>query len=225
MKLRIRTYLILAFIFVSVIPLAVFWSWPYSRILEAEKAEVRERHLLIAENLASVLEHYHRDLVTALAAFRESIEAGRGMEARTLFRNLSFRHICVADSVTGVVRSSYLTEEAPCPAEVPAKRLALFRELAASSPPGVSRVFRPEGEKPRIFLASRSGDNLIVAAVYTDFFERLRRQVRFGEDGHAAIVDQTGGILAHPCSDTGKCIDNVGHLAPVERIRNGESGV
>ncbi|MCY4181108.1 MAG: hypothetical protein OXD48_12705, partial [Litoreibacter sp.] len=70
--MRLRHYLLLAFLFVALGPLLLFRAWPHSEVLQGELDEVHERHLLLAQNLAAALERYHRDLVTTFDLFATS---------------------------------------------------------------------------------------------------------------------------------------------------------
>lgn len=225
MSVRVRTYLALAFIIAAVMPLAIFWSWPYSRILEEQKADVRERHLLIAEHIASALAEYHRDLETLFAAQSSLIAAGGGQDARPIFRNLRFDHVCVADAQTGSVSLEYPVSDAACPATLPAERLAQFSALAAGERVGVSKVHRSPGEPARIYIATRAGPQLVIGAVRTDYFRQLRAQVAFGQHGHAAIIDQDGQAIAHPFEEKSDQAIDLSSAAPVRRLMNGETGV
>lgn len=225
MKLRIQAYLISAFIIASGAPLVVFWFWPYSGILEDKKAEVRERHLLIAKNLGSAMETYHRDIVSVLDAFSSKIASGEAVEAKPIFDNLYFRHVCVADAATGAVLDDYFTEEHPCPDVVPPKRMAMFVDLAAGNDVGMSGVLAPPNGKPRLFLVKRVGSKLIIGAIHTGFFRNMQKRISFGRNGHAAIMDQTGRVLAHPRSDWETSAADLSTISVVERMIRGESGV
>ncbi|MEM6825309.1 MAG: hypothetical protein AAF566_09360, partial [Pseudomonadota bacterium] len=170
MVLGLRFVLIAAFVLTAGAPLFVFWVWPRSEILNSEVEQVHERHLLIAQNIGFALETYHRDLVATFQSFAPMIAAGTAKEARNLFENLHFRHVCVADPETGRVLSDYLAVEYSCPKTVPAPRLAEFRALAVEGEVAISNVAAPAGGAPRIFLVSLSGDKLVIGAVHTTFF-------------------------------------------------------
>ena len=206
-------------------PLAVFWSWPYSRVLDTEIASVPEHHLLIAQNLASALDAYYEDLENLLVAYRDHIAAGGGQEAKPLFEALHFRHVCVADAKSGVVLVEYLVADQRCPDIVPQDRLELLRSLGEGGGVGVSRVFRPAGEKARAFLSTRTGSKLVIGAIHTDFFSGLRQQVSFGRRGHAIIVDHDGQVIAHPFEDRFTEAIDLSESAPVRRLRSGDAGV
>ncbi|MFK7876366.1 MAG: ATP-binding protein [Paracoccaceae bacterium] len=207
------------------VPLLVFWLWPYSGIVDNKYTEVRERHLLIANNLGAALETYHRDIVTTLDSFAAEIVAGAGEEARPLFDNLYFRHICVVDRASGRVTRSFLSETHPCPAQIDPARLARFQALSAGVRVGMSGVSIPDQGRPRIFAVTELGSSLVVGAIHTDFFRTLQKRIAFGRRGHAAIVDHTGRALAHPSAEWERVAFDMSNLSAVARMKLGETGV
>ncbi|MEM8728553.1 MAG: ATP-binding protein [Pseudomonadota bacterium] len=215
----------MAFIIASGMPLAIFWSWPYSRILDSEIAGAYDRHLLIAENLSSSLAEYHRDLTIVLDAYGPLISNGGGDEAWPIFEDLGFRHICVVNADTGALIRAYLVEDQPCPNVVPDSRLTMLRDLADGAKGAISPVVAPPDEAPRIFLAKRIGNELVIGAVGTEFFDALIAQVQFGEQGHAAILDQTGQTLAHPMKGQKAQTYDLSGIPLFERFQQGETGV
>ncbi|MEM7671526.1 MAG: hypothetical protein AAF317_20790, partial [Pseudomonadota bacterium] len=225
MTVQVRTYLALAFIIAAVMPLAILWAWPYSRSLEAQKVDARERHLLVAENLASALEAYHRDIVTVFGTYADLIASGEGQEARPLFESLSFRHVCVADAATGDVVVDYSVDSAACPEFVPPERLRRFLALAKGGEISVSEIAQPARERDRIFLSKKAGTSLVIGAIYTDYFKRLRENVKFGREGHAVITDRSGYAISHPFEDGANKVLDLSGIAPFMRLQSGEAGV
>jgi hypothetical protein len=59
---RLRYLFIFTFCLVALVPVALFWVWPYSKALESELDDVKERHLVIAKNLAGAFERYYKDV-------------------------------------------------------------------------------------------------------------------------------------------------------------------
>lgn len=215
----------MAFLLTSGLPLAVFWLWPHSAALQSQVDAVHERHLLIAKNLSSTLQVYHRDLTTAFGSFAPQISRGQAIEAKDIFEVLHFRHICVASPETGDVIHEYFGTQYACPKFIPEDRLQNFLRLAPQEGIGISRVVAVEGEPPRIFLVTRENGLLVVGAIHTTYFRNLQADISFGERGHAAIVDRSGHILAHPSAEwTDKAAD-LSSISVVQRIMAGETGV
>ncbi len=225
MMLGIRTILAITFLVATGAPLAIFWFWPHSSALDNKVAEVHERHLLLARNLGSALETYHRDLNAAFQSFAPEIAAGRGDVAREIFENLYFRHICVADRQTGKITVSYLDDEVPCPEQVPESLFTMFLEISESTGAGMSGVMIPGGGEPRIYVVRRVDDAIVVGAIRTTFFIQLQKSISFGRLGHAAIVDQHGRAIAHPLDDWARSAKDLSKVSAVRRMLAGESGV
>lgn len=225
MGLGIRVVLIATFLIASGAPLALLWFWPHSASLQNQVDEVRERHLLLAENLGAALSTYHNDLVAVFGAFAPKIARGDAEEAYPLFSNLHFRHVCVIDPASGVVTRAYFASDYKCPVQVPSERLALFSNLASGDEVTLSGVFAPDGEEPRIYLIKRLDDALVVGAIKTTFFQQLQKRISFGRRGHAAIVDGNGHVLAHPLQEWVQKAADISKVSAVQRILAGESGV
>ena len=225
MLIGLRTAIVGTVLIASSLPLAVFWFWPHNSVLSSEFDEVHERHLLIADNLGAALALYHRDVTKLFETFAPLIARGEGDDADPLFRNLHFRHICVADPITGEVLREALAEANPCPARIPADRLAMFRELAAGGGVAISGVMAPDGGDPRIFIVTRVGGVLVVGAISTTYFRNLQERISFGRLGHATIVDQDGRVLAHPRDEWEREAHDISQVSAVERMLAGETGV
>ena len=80
-------------------------------------------------------------------------------------------------------------------------------------------------EPPVIYLVQRRGARLVVGAVYTTYFRELGSRISFGHKGHAAIVDQTGRVLAHPLESWENEARDISGVSAVQRMLRGESGV
>ena len=225
MILSIRTALAATFLLATSIPLGVFWFWPHSAAMQNKVAEVQERHLLIAKNLGAALERYYSDIFAAFETFAPIIAQGRGDEARSVLKNLHFRHVCVADAETGKVTRELLNEIAPCPETIPSDRFAMFLELSKSGPVAMSDVMTPSGDVPRLFVVARSGGSLVVGAIGTTYFQEVQKRISFGRQGHAAIFDRSGRVLAHPLEDWSSSARDLSQVSAVQRMMAGETGV
>ncbi len=196
----VRTALLAGFLVACGIPLAAFWLWPHADARESAIAEVRERHLLIADTLAASLDRYQKDVRVLFAGLAPRIARGETTDfARELMLARHFRHVCVAEPLTGRVVRAVLTEKAPCPETIPPGLLALFREMVAAERTPLSQLMTPpDGGPPRIFIATEAEGKLVVAAIGLQRFNELADAVSFGAGGHAAVLDAEGRVMAHP---------------------------
>jgi diguanylate cyclase (GGDEF)-like protein/PAS domain S-box-containing protein len=79
---------------------------------------------------------------------------------------------------------------------------------------------------PLIFIGEKLDRDLYaLGAVSTDYLVELQGSITFGRKGHAAIVDQTGKILAHPREEWRREMRDISAIDPVSRMIKGETGV
>ena len=224
--MRLRYALITLFLILTAVPLTVFWAWPHSKLLQNEFEDVRDRHLLLARNLGAALERYHQDVTTAFNLISTNVIKGRTIEQpQDLLLNLSFRHICIADEVSGEVVSEVSPVALPCPKYVPDKRLYLFARMAREDKAVFSEVLEGPGGVNVMYVVRRVGPLLAIGALNTDYFVRLGKAISFGVLGHAAIVDHKGNVLAHPLDSWIAARKNIAKVSAVARMLNGETGI
>lgn len=209
---------------VSGLPILVFLMWPYSFFYNQKYEAVEESHLLMAQGIATSLEHYSSDLVAAMETFSADIVEGRAIGARPIFENLHFYRVCVVRKTDGLVISTYLGNEAQCGMRVSAQELATFEQITSDSSVGYGGITASDGP-PLMTVIADVGDFFVQAAVQTTMFRELQENVRFGENGHAVITDHRGHIIAHPSTDwmdEGKLVAN---LPIVEAMMQQMTGV
>ena len=129
--MKLRWLILIAFIGVTLIPVAFLGVWPQSKALQNEVDRVSDQHLLLARHLKLAMERFHRDAVAAFNLLVDAaIENQPIKNADRLMENLNFSHICVARLADGEVLSSVGPANMPCPDAIPEARLALFKSLA-----------------------------------------------------------------------------------------------
>lgn len=225
MGLGIRAILIAIFLIAVGAPLALFWFWPHSVALQKQIEEVRERHRLLAVSLGAALSTYHDNLVFVFGAFAPKIASGDPQEAIPLFENLHFKNVCVVDPVSGEVLRSFLSSQNTCPDRISSEQLQMFNRIGSSGKVSLSDVNISDGNKPSIYLIKSAAGLLVVGAIDTTFFQELQKRISFGGEGHAAIVDGNGRVLAHPLDEWARKALDVSQNSTVQRILAGKSGV
>ncbi len=197
MSLRSVSFCIL--LIFGVIPLSVFALWPHSRALELEVSEVNQRHLLIARNLGAALERYHQDLVSTFNYVADRLEKRADVGGISkMLEGLQIRHICIADINTGKVVAKAEAVSDGKLVQLSAPVLKLLRAQAKVGETKFSAVRKDANGKPIMLMYRRHGGNLLLSVIETDYFIELGKSVSFGVKGHAAILDHTGKVLAHP---------------------------
>ena len=90
----------------------------------------------------------------------------------------------------------------------------------------ISGVLPREGESPILAVFTRlDKKSHLVGLVSTTYIQEVQRSISFGENGHAAIVDQQGKIIAHPMDDWVAGMKDVSSIAPVKNMLAGIIGV
>ena len=226
-RLRLRHLLFLALLCASAIPALIVAVSIDHAIPDVEFAAARDKHLVLARNLALALSRYARD-VTAVFRYLVTRHAQADREAGMpdLLASLDFRYICIFDEQAATV---HLWTAPDVPRSIlptpELKRMLRERALAGKGEP-VMTDFVINGGVPLLFLVQTLDDHAFAAAaIGTGYFSELRKAVTFGRRGHAAILDHTGHIIAHPDHNWELTLKDLSALAPVAAMMRGETGV
>src|SRR6185312_3109696 len=226
--LRLHHLLFLGFTVIAAVPIVVLDLWEESATYRNEVASVRQRHLLVARNLTSALSRYVLDVK---AAFALSFESG-GMQRPVpglehLLASLNVVHVCVIGADGKV--ESFLGGVSPAgPATFDPVLLAELRELAAGT--DGAAAFTPLRQntkgRPVFYLVQSLADGRLGVGILTpDYLVQLQKQIAFGDHGHAAIVDTTGRIIAHPLAAWVATSRDISAVPVVQTMMHGGTGV
>ncbi len=102
-SISFKYYLFFSFLLLSWLPVIGFAYWTYQGLVDGERAEVHERHLLTSRNVALALTRYANDADSAFQmaiSFMESDELGQVSNKPVMdhLKMLGFRHVCFVDS-------------------------------------------------------------------------------------------------------------------------------
>ena len=211
----INGLLLLCFAVIASVPIAIFGTKVYYAAWENAWREVREKHQLLAENLAAPISIYvnthkailaltgeqllHRNLLTPKA--QEQVE-------HVLYDSMVFTEgLCglyLIDDKQQLI--NHVTDYKP---KIPVKADLFagqnFIHQALNHKISVSPVrINPLTQQPGIYLAfpiyngKGTPSHVLVGELKIAPIEKLRSGIRFGKGGHSAIVDNLGQVLAHP---------------------------
>lgn len=220
--MRIQTTVVMALILIGVVPVAGFTWFTYNHMVERELADVRDRHLLLAENVAAALSRYENDVRATVGAVADALRTrGDASASEPLMSALNIECVVALDAVT-------LKPVMRAPLARACGDAALQARLGRQAPEQGYRftgvVARP-GRPNAMHLVGRNGPHIVIACVSTEYFVELGAQIAFGEKGHAAIVDHEGRVLSHPKAEWVREAREIAHIAPVARMMAGETGV
>ena len=77
----------------------------------------------------------------------------------------------------------------------------------------------------RLYALRLKNGRLCLGAIETSYFVTLGNAIKFGVKGHAAIIDQTGQLLAHPLPDWVAEAKNISKLSVAQAMMAGGTGI
>lgn len=222
--MKIRSYLVFCFLVAALLPTLIFSVWSYRDAVSREIEEVEDRHLLLARKAAATLERYHQDLVTSFETVHTQLAQGENPEdlAGLLYR-LNMCCVQLTDKIAG--RVDHSLDPSDIGKRIPPETLARLQSIARPDAAVFSGITAlPDGKNG--FLVVRELDrHYAFGLVSSEFFIDLGRSIVFGEKGHAAIVDRTGAVIAHPRADWISERKVIAKVTPVARMMKGETGI
>ncbi|EFL88614.1 EAL domain-containing protein [Ahrensia sp. R2A130] len=224
-KIRIRTAFITALLVIGLLPLAGFTWFSYQRTLEREFDEVQDRHLLLAQNLSAALSRYEKDVRATIASVATMLADSRNNSGTSpMLEAMRIECVSIVDPTTGriiafVTGKTELAPEIANPELLKAAKIQGSRKGLRFLPAIQSKTgnFMP--------IVGRINGYLVIARMGTGYFQELGKQIAFGDQGHAAIVDQAGNVLAHPLPSWVAARKNISKISAVKRMMNGETGI
>jgi PAS domain S-box-containing protein len=216
------------FFLLAAIPAAIIGVLLTNSAWERQLQTVHEQHFQLARHLATALMRYAEDVDATFQLAVLNLMANRQVHGLTaLLQRLHFRHICIVNSSGRVER--FISPHAGLVMErVPPPLLQELRHAGAQpgEAPHFSHVLPGLHGHPTIFLwQALSKDQYALGALQTDYFVQLQSAIRFGQHGHAAIVDRRGHIIAHPDPQWRATRKDISSVDPVRRMMAGEMGV
>ena len=229
--MKLRTLIFVALVAVSVLPVGILAFWQHKTANDNEFSVVENQHKVIAKNLTIALERYATDLRSAFQLTAENLHHVHkvdGLEQH--LSELYFKHVCSIDA-DGNIQRLQCALACPQNSRFPQSVLASIRDTLNKATANPGRIYfspitlNPAGH-PAIYLLRKMEDgNIAIGEVAPDYFIELQQAVAFGEKGHAAIVDQTGRVIAHPRQTWMASIKDLSAVSIVQQMMNGENGV
>ncbi len=237
----INRLLVISFVLIALVPLGLLGVKLYNAAWEEAWREIREKHQLLAQNLASPIGIYvqdHRRALRMIAAMIHSTNADDATTAhhRTLMRELGanmgdFDALVLMDAA-GNARTVTQGGKLRANATTAYGQENCYRMTVASGEPRVSGITRsPLSGRPTVIVShplwgpDRELIGVLLGELRIAPIEQLRRNIRFGQKGHSAIVDQRGRVIAHPNPDWMQSLRDLSDLPVVQKMMRGETGV
>ncbi len=223
---------------VALVPLVLLTLHLYKAGWDNSWREIREKHQLIAANLAQPIRIYVQTHQNTLEHLAHEIES----DGVTHQQNIHIALKKVATDIKGFTSLSYIdtqgrliaythTETGKRPEEQIFSTEKCYLRVKSTVKTFVSGVkASPFTGKPTLFIGQPVVVNdklqgVLLAELQIELIEALRKNVKFGKKGHAAIVDQNGHVIAHPNPAWMKEMKDISSWPIVQKMMAGETGV
>lgn len=222
--MRLRHLFIITFCLVALIPMILFWVWPYSKALESELEDVKERHLVIAKNLAGAFERYYLDVTGLFTIVDSQLSLKENKKFAQIFSNYGFQSVMIISKNGDVNRCIYQASNM-CQSKISKDILDLSLSTLVKDEVRISTVTEDKDSGPILLVVKEDKEGLVLAYLSTDYIVNMGRRVAFGKKGHAAVVDQAGNVLAHPLDSWIASRKNISKVSAVKKMISGQTGV
>jgi len=245
-SMPVNRLMLLAMILVTALPLSILGYKLYEMAWENSWREIREKHQLLAQNMAAPLSVYINDQHTALGMISDFIEFNLEQQKvsledwneeqhdflnKLLTRGDGLRSITVVDmqgrtrlstdKIASLSESSTLFSGEKCFLFTRNKGEWIVSGIKAS----------PLNSEPTLIISEpvRNSDGkmmyVLLGELRIDLIEKLRKRIKFGEMGHSAIVDKFGRVIAHPNPAWMKEMRDLSDWPIVQNMISGKTGV
>lgn len=231
-SLPIANVLLFGFLLIALTPILILSVEIYHDAWSDSWREIREKHQLLAENLASPISVYvstHQQALDLIALRLSRQELNDNASIKRLIReSLSnipgFTALLIVDGNNKINYCQNVKGDEY-------HNVSIINHPFFSKYPNPTRSISgihpsPINGKPSLFISSPINKQLSLSASLNIMpIEKLRRGIKFGKKGHSAIVDQFGRVIAHPNSEWMKERRNLSHLSIVKKMMGGNTGV
>lgn len=236
-------HLMVSALLIALVPVSFLSVHLYNAAWDNSWREIREKHQLIAENLASPISIYINDHRNMLALLTENlsridVQNKKNVEqilSSTLKKVDGFKSLTLLGNKGNIVGLAHQAQQKIILSALMKKSYAEEKTYLDTLKTGdwhLSGIKRsPLSGEPTLILSypvyskQKKRWSVILSELKIELIEKLRRNVKFGIKGHSAIVDQNGLVLAHPNPAWMKEMRDISHLSVVKLMMDGKTGV
>ena len=231
-----------SFVFVLLLPLGFIISYLNLHSWDIAEQELQEKHLLLAKGLEKPILQYVESYDTSLEVFLDSTNFSTGDEST--FKSLmdsfvnSLEHVSSVSYTSIISGLTYISVKEQY-AVRGSDNLKPFNYHTVENKykkydvtNSVSNVIRSSvSRKPVVVIShpiigpDKNKRGTIFVELELDVIADICRKIRFGKQGHCAITDKTGQLIAHPKKELEDEIINIASIGLLEKAREANYGV
>jgi len=211
-------------------PVLTLGQWVISHTEKTEYHNVEEKHLLVAKNMTLALSRYADDLVATLMAVSNlsSSRVDRPIHELMLSQHIerlwifdpnkqpTYTEVC-QDMMPEALNEIQLTKS---------QKESIEKHTQIHETLFLPAQFNSQGKATVLVIyPSKKTRTLWVAEISMIYLQKIQNKIKFGKQGHAAIVDSKGNVLAHPKPEWVSQRKNIANISIVKKMMRGETGV
>jgi len=238
--MSVSRLVLLVTILIALLPISILGYHVYNSAWDNSWREIREKHQLLAQNLAVPLRTYVEDHRIMLTMVGETIQlmAMQDEAHTTMLLKQSIAQSRGFNSLVLLDTKGHVMAHANRGNPYDESKFAVFagekcyQTVLGRLDWAVSKMKRnPITNAPTMFMgvpifnAKQELQAVILGELRIDVIEDIRRRVKFGKLGHSAIVDQTGHVIAHPNPKWMEEIKDISDWGIVQQMMAGKTGV
>ncbi|GGQ03714.1 sensor domain-containing diguanylate cyclase [Shewanella litoralis] len=224
MKLSFRYLLLIAMSLVSLIPICVLALWMSHQALDNEYRTVHDKHLLLAKNLSQALDRYSVDALSIFSHVTDAvIEQQIPSEFISLFKDIDVESVGEYNAHGQLVNVLFGSAQSLPFSLTEGDNVFDLSHLSHAM---FTDVHKLGVDNPTLYMVRKDRQQRIWLAVMNPaFIGLLQSAVKFGKQGHAAIVDRQGNVLAHPNKEWQANSKSLSKVSIVKQMMAGNTGV
>jgi len=237
----INRLLMLSFVLIALVPVSLLGIALYNAAWDNAWREIHEKHRLLALNLGSPLQIYIKDHHTMLRMLAMSIHTTAGSETSQLnttrlFQNTlsaarDFQALILLDTDSSAHVVVHQNGDVRYNSDIYGNDASYIDTMMDEKAQASGVKFSALDGKPTLLITEPVYDsnNNVIGVLLAELsiapVEQLRRNIRFGEGGHSAIVDQFGHVIAHPNQEWMAEIRDISSIPIIQEMMAGKTGV
>ena len=227
-RYSIRQIVIVCFIVVSIVPLTLLGFKNIQHEDDDIHREVKEKHQLLAQNLTFAISVYLEqalDDTKKLADKFDSVSTNK-IDLKELNFYPKFKSIALLQDKSIIAQQSIyqakqnisqvLLPNINCLSQANIRKRTFFSSLFTS----------PYSKNPTLFICQpiEGHDTILLAELDLSYFSALQESIVFGREGHAAIVNSFGQVVAHPNQNWVNQVKNISDWEIIQAAKAGKTG-
>jgi signal transduction histidine kinase len=226
-RFQLRTWLFAGFFSIAALPVMLLIAWVYQNAVDNEYRAVREKHLIVAQNLSFALSRYANDAKAVFQIISDDVEGAKNstnLKATAGKFHFEFFSVLTPDGQPkAFIDFGEPSKNQPPPPD-------LLNELNGMVDKSQNEIvfggIKLLDGKPYFPVIQKTADgDLNFALLAPHYLVKLQKTIAFGERGHSMIVDQFGHVVAHPNAKWQATAKDASKLSVVKKMMAQKTGV